>query len=174
MGIMAIIADSSALISMVKIGQLELLRKLYMLVLITKSVYDEVVIEGKRLHKPGVAEIEQAIKAGWVRVLSLTTRQLLNAEAYRASGEIGRGEAESMVLAKSRRLPIILDDRYAREMAESLKLEFSGTGAVLLEAHLKRLLSKKEFMESLRELGKVMWLSPEVIAELLRLSEEVK
>ncbi|MBM3176351.1 MAG: hypothetical protein FJZ93_11700 [Chloroflexi bacterium] len=171
---MAIIADSSALISLVRIGRLGLLKKLYLPVFITNSVYDEVVIEGKRLRKPGVEEIERAIKAGWIRILSLSPRQSLNAEAYRTSGGVGRGEAESIALAKSRRLPIILDDRYARELAESLKLEFLGTGAVLLEARLKGLLSKKEFMESLRELGKVMWLSPEVIAELIRLSEEVK
>jgi len=170
----AIIADSSALISLVRIGRLGLLKKLYLPVFITNSVYDEVVIEGKRLRKPGVEEIERAIKAGWIRILSLSPRQSLNAEAYRTSGGVGRGEAESIALAKSRRLPIILDDRYARELAESLKLEFLGTGAVLLEARLKGLLSKKEFMESLRELGKVMWLSPEVIAELIRLSEEVK
>jgi len=171
---MAIIADSSALIGMVRIHRLELLRKLYKRVLITKSVHQEVVIEGKRLHKAGVEEIERDIQAGWINVASLTKSHLESVEAFRASGEIGRGEAEAIALARSRKLPLIVDDRYARELAGTLGLEFLGTGAVLLEAHLRGLLSEKEFVESLGELGKVMWLSPEVMADLLRLAKEVE
>lgn len=171
---MAIIADSSALIGMVRIAHLELLRKLYKRVLVPQSVYNEVVMEGKRLRKTGVEEIEKAIQAGWIKMVSLSKGQLNKVEAYRASGEMGKGEAEAIALARSRRLPVIVDDRYARELADSLGLEFLGTGAVLLEAYISRLLSKKEFAESLRELGKVMWLSPDVVAELLGLAEEEK
>ena len=169
---MPVVADSSVLIGLVRIARLGLLRKLYRGVLIPQSVNDEVVVEGKRLHKAGVQEIETAIKAGWIKVVSLAEKQANVAVTYRARGGIGTGEAEAIALAKSRRLPVILDDRYARELANAVGLEFQGTGAVLLEAYLKRLLTKKEFMESLRDLGKVMWLSPDVVAELLRLAEE--
>ncbi|MBM3175865.1 MAG: hypothetical protein FJZ93_09140 [Chloroflexi bacterium] len=171
---MSIIADSSALICMAKIGRLELLRKLYRRVVITQSVHNEVLTEGKRLHKPGVEEMEKAVEAGWIKISSLATRQLHDAEMYRASGGMGKGEAESIALARSKRIPLILDDKYARELAVTLGLNFLGTAAVLLEARLAGLISKKEFLESLRELAKVMWLSPEVAAELMRLAEEVK
>lgn len=171
---MAIVADSSTLIGMARIGHLELLRKLYKRMLVPQSVYNEVVIEGKRLRKAGVEEIEKAIQAGWLKVVSLSKSQLNKVEAYRASAEIGRGEAEAIALARSRRLPVIVDDRHARELANALGLEFLGTGAVLLEAYFRKLFGKKEFVESLRELGKVMWLSPDVMAELLRLAEEGK
>lgn len=171
---MAIIADSSVLICMAKIDRLELLKKLYKRVFVTKSVHNEAVIEGKRLRKPGAAKIEEAVKAGWIKVISLTSRQLHDIELYRTSSGIGKGEAESIALAKNRRFPVILDDKNARELADTLGLDFWGTAAVLLEARLVGLLSKKEFMESLREIGKIMWLSPDVITELIRLSEEVK
>lgn len=41
-----------------------------------------------------------------------------------------------------------------------------------LESRLNGALDKKEFAESLRDLGRVMWLSPDVIAEMMRLAEE--
>lgn len=171
---MAIVADSSPLIGMVRIARLGLLRELYQRVLIPETVHQEVVIEGKRLRKAGVPEIERALRAGWIRVVPLAQSQLNRVETYRASGGIGRGEAEAITLAVSKKLPVIIDDRHARELADVLGVDFMGTAAVLLEAHLKGFLSKKEFAESLRELGKVMWLSPEIIVDLLRLAEETK
>lgn len=169
---MAVIVDSSPLIGLARIARLGLLRELYEQVLIPQTVYREVVVEGKRLRKPGAKEIEHAVKVGWIQVVALTKSQLENVEKYRINFEIGRGEAEAIVLARSRKLPLILDDKYARELATTIGIEFMGTGAVLLEAFLINMLSKKEFLESLRELGKVMWLSPDVIAQLLRLAEE--
>lgn len=62
---------------------------------------------------------------------------------------------------------IILDDKKARRLAHRPGLEFKGTAAALLEGRLRELLTTEEFLKSLKELGKVMWLSPEVIAELL-------
>lgn len=171
---MAIVADSTLLIGMVRIGRMDLLKKLYRRVLVPPSVREEVVVEGKRLHKAGAEEIEKAIESGWVKVVALARSQVNKAEAYMASGGIGRGEAEAIALARGRGLPVIVDDRHARSLADTLGLEFVGTAAVLLEAHWRGFLSKREFAESLRELSKVTWLSPEVVAELLRLAEEEK
>ncbi len=78
-----------------------------------------------------------------------------------------------LTYALSRKLPVIIDDRNARNLASTLELRFQGTAAVLLEAYMTGFLTKKEFLENLRELGKLMWLAPEIMAELLRLAEEV-
>lgn len=166
-----IISNSSPLICISKIGQLDLLQKLYEEVLIPGAVYQEVVVDGNRLHKAGVKAIENAIRSEWIKVVSLESEGLANAEKYRTSGEIGKGEAEAIALAQRLKLRIILDDKYARELANLLGLGFQGTAAVLLEAFFAGLLGRNDFIVSLRELAKVMWLSPEVIAEILRLSE---
>jgi predicted nucleic acid-binding protein len=168
-----IIADSSPLIIVTKISKLSLLRKLYGSVLIPGAVFNEVVIEGKRLQKAGVEEIESALQAGWLKTVSLTRGQLTRAEQYRLVGRVDKGEAEAISLAVSRKLLIVVDDKNARQLANTLELKFQGTAAVLMEAYISRLLSKKEFIENLRELGKVMWLAPEIMAELFRLAEEV-
>ena len=169
-----IIADSSPLIIITKISKLSLLQKLYRQVLIPEAVFHEVVIEGKRLHKAGAQEIESEIQTGWIKTVALTGEQLEKAEKYRIIGHIGRGESEAISLVVSRKLPVLIDDKNARYLANKLELEFLGTAAVLLESCISKLLTKKEFIESLRELGKVIWLAPEIMVELIRLAEEVK
>ena len=64
------------------------------------------------------------------------------------------------------------DARDARRLARSIGVEHLGTAAVLLEARIQRLLDEREFLDSLGELGRVTWLAPDVIAELLRRSRE--
>jgi predicted nucleic acid-binding protein len=169
-----IISDSSPLICISKIGQLGIVQKLYSQVLIPDSVHYEVVVQGRRLRKAGVEVIESAIQSGWIKVTALTQDDLDNVEKFKTGGEIGKGEAEAITLAMRLGLPLILDDKYARALANILGLEFQGTVAVILEAYTRGLLNKNEFIVSLRELGKVMWLSPEVMVEVLRLAEEVE
>jgi uncharacterized protein len=171
---MAIIFDSSPLIGITKIGKLDMLRRLYGKVLIPRAVYREVIIEGKRLRKLGVEVIESAIQAGWVETVSLTRIQLIKAQKYRTNHQIDKGEAEAISLAEGRKLPIIIDDKFARETAHILNIQYKGTAAVLLEAYLKNLLNRKEFLQSLEALSLTIWLSPEVITRLLQLAEERK
>jgi len=171
---LAVIADSSVLVSLVKIGTLGLLKRLYNRILIPQAVYEEVIIEGKRLHKAGVATIEKALADRWIQVVSLKGNQMVNVKRFLASGGIGRGEAESLSLAMSRKLPVIIDDKHARELAATVNVEYWGTGAVLLEACIAGLVNRQEFAAALRELARVTWLSAEVTSELLRIAEEVK
>ena len=170
---MTAIADSSALIALVKIGRLALLRQLYKEVLIPERVHHEVVVEGKRLRKQGSEEVSAAVKAGWIKTVPLSSRARVRSRAFMARGGIGQGEAEAIALAESHGGFIILDDRDARGLARGLGLEFMGTAAVLLEAQLRGVFGGDEFLESLRDLGRVMWLAPDVTAELVRRSREV-
>lgn len=165
---MAVIADSSALIGITRIGRLQLLRGVYQEVLVPPAVYHEVVIVGTRLYKPGAGDVEKAVDTGWVRITPLTAEQQEKVADFRAIGGIGKGEAEALALAERRNLLIILDDRRARDLAAILGLEFVGTAAVLLEGYQRGILARADFLVSLREIGKFMWLSPDVMAEILR------
>ena len=165
------VSDSSPLIGMVAIGRLELLKDLYSEVFLPDAVYGEVVVEGKRLRKSGAEEVQRAVNSGWIKLTVLTAAEVSMANGYEGGG-LGRGEAQAIAVARSRGLRVILDDRHARQLAESLGLEFVGTAGVLLERFLRGFLTKGQLAGSLRDLGKVIWLSPEVVAELLRLAEE--
>jgi len=54
------------LIYLSRIGQNELMRKLFGSVTIPTSVYNETVEEAKILKKPGASAIESAVKDGWI------------------------------------------------------------------------------------------------------------
>jgi hypothetical protein len=166
------VADSSVLICLVKIGRLVILKELFQVVLITESVYEEVVIQGKRSGKDGISTIEKAISDRWIQVVTGSSRRKHEAGKYRDIWGIGLGEAESIALAKSRALPVILDDKNARHLARIMEIQYSGTAALLLRALRRGIVDKSAYFACLRDLGQVMWLSPDVMAEMLRLAEE--
>ena len=168
------VVDSSVLICLVKIGRLEILKELFQVVLIAGSVYEEVVTRGKLSGKPGVSTIEKAIKDGWIQPVAAGSRQIHEAGKYRDKWGIGQGEAESIVLAGRLSLPVILDDRNARHLAGIMEITYSGTAALLLKALQQGIIDKRACFASLRDLGQVMWLSPDVMAELIRLAEEIE
>ncbi len=168
---MTIAVDSSPLICLAKIGRLDLLRRLYEEIIIPDEVYEEVVGEGKRLHKAGVETVEDGIGSGWIKPVTLNRTESRLAERLRARS-LGKGEAAVLALAKNRRLRVVLDDRHARESASVLELEYLGSAAILLDAFRRKYLSKREFLKGLEHLGSVMWLSPEIISRLTELAED--
>ncbi len=164
---MPVIADSSVLITLAKVDLLHLLRDLYGRVLMPPAVYQEVVLRGSELHKPEAYAVEDALTDGWAILSPLPELAVGNAQTYRARAGIGSGEAEAIALAADNALPLLLDDRNARRLAESLGLEYLGTAAVLLEGRLAGILDEPGFLAHLRSLGRVLWLSPDVIADLI-------
>lgn len=77
-------------------------------------------------------------------------------------------------MAKNRKAPLIVDDKAARAMAEILGIEYLGTAGVLLEAFSGGHLSFRELEESVEDLAKVMWISPAVVAAILKSAREGK
>jgi predicted nucleic acid-binding protein len=67
-----------------------------------------------------------------------------------------------------------LDDKEARAITKSWGLEYTGTPMILYEAFVKGLISYDELIEDLVRLTKVMWISTEVITEIIRRAKEVK
>ena len=117
-----IIADSSPLIGLARIGQLGLLPKLARRIIVPSVVWQEVT-EAKT-DAPGACEVAAQ---SWIEVLAadpLAVAPLLIM--------VGRGEAEAIALAQ--REPdaiLLLDDLRARRLAARLNLPRMGTVALL-------------------------------------------
>ena len=142
----AILADSTCLIGLARIGQLDLIQKLFQRITIAQAVWDEVVVNG--LSRPSSQEVAQA---DWIDVQKPADR--LAVEALRLS--LGAGESESMVLAKeiSARL-IILDDAKARLAAQQLGLTVAGTAALIYRAEELQLIdSAAALIQQLQAIG---------------------
>lgn len=99
---MILVLDSSALITLTRIGNLDLLQQLAETVHVPQAVYDEVVCAG--VDQPGRRAVESA---QWI-----VRHQVQDRDAVvRLRGRLGRGEAEAIVLAMELRADhVILDD----------------------------------------------------------------
>jgi predicted nucleic acid-binding protein len=110
-----IIADTSCLILLSNINELDLLQKIYGNVFITEIIAEEF---GEQL--PEWIIIEQ--------VNDLNKQKLLELQ-------IDRGEASAITLAiENKNSTIIIDDYKARKIAEQLGINFTGTFGILLKA----------------------------------------
>jgi predicted nucleic acid-binding protein len=68
----------------------------------------------------------------------------------------------------------VLDDKEARAMAEAMGVQYVGTAGVLLTAFVKGYHTHDELATAVRDVGMVLWLTPNVVAENLRRAREVE
>lgn len=120
-----IVADAGPLIALARIGQLDLLRRLYGEVLVPPAVLDELALGSGR---PGAAILEDAVKSGWLvenpAPGTATPTPLLD-----------RGETEAIALAAQKHPRFLLvDDAKGRRMARQQGLSIVGVAGVLLVA----------------------------------------
>jgi uncharacterized protein len=114
----AVVADTSPLIALHQIGQLQLLERLFGEVLVPPAVAREAALT---LPEP----------PSWIRIVAPS--QPMGSEGLRAS--LGPGESEALSLAIELRADIVIvDDRQARRLASGLGLHVAGTGGILLRA----------------------------------------
>lgn len=119
-------ADASPLIGLATAQAFEVLRALYGTLLVSRLVRDEVMAGGER---PGAAELEAAMRAGWIRVAPtpMATWRL---------PELDAGEASTIALALEHRghALVLMDDALGLERAAALDLETLDTAGLLLAA----------------------------------------
>jgi len=153
-----IVADSSPLISLSIIGQLELLPQLYQQILLPPAVWDEVTVQGAGL--PGSLAVSQLT---W---LEIKTPEALTLESL--SILVDPGEAEAIALAQSTpNSTVLLDDAQARRVAERLRISRIGTLGILRKAKKAGLIVEiKVYIEKLRTNG--IYIKPSLIDAVLR------
>jgi predicted nucleic acid-binding protein len=153
-----IIADSSPLIALAVIKQLELLPQLCSKIIVPPAVWDEVTIRGSGL--PGAYEVSQI---NWIEI---QTPEFDLVEMLTML--VDKGEAEAIALAyKIPACTLLLDDAQARRVAERLNLERIGTLGLLRRAKLANLIDKlKPHIEAL-QLGGI-YISQKLIDAVLK------
>jgi uncharacterized protein len=103
------VSNSTPLIHLAKIGQLELLRDFFGTVLIPEAVYRECVDEGIKYEE--AALIAQAT---WLKVQEMNDNYLVTL----LNSELDRGESEAIALALAQSADLLLlDDREGRNKA---------------------------------------------------------
>jgi len=141
-----VVCNSSPLISLARIQQFEILRKIFTTLIIPNAVWQEVVEHGG--DRPGAEEI---IKAKWIKKEIVKNKDLV----LSLKQNLGAGEAESIALAIEKRADLlIMDERLGRETARFFGVRHIGVIGVLVQAKRKgEIKSVKPYMDELRFRG---------------------
>jgi len=163
----SIVANATPLIYLVKIGKINLLKRIFGMVLIPEEVKIETVDEGKRLGESDAYIIEDAINDGWLKVL--------NTKIIKFPVKLEKGEMAVLSLAKNLGVrEVLIDEISARTVARLLGLIPRGTIYVLLKALEIKEIDFNEFLESLNELVKQGFrLKEEIYLEAIRIARRI-
>ena len=145
---MKIVTNSTPLIELSKIRQLDLLREVYGTILIPDEVYIEVVVDG--MGKPGAAEVKAA---EWIHCQSVADKDRVS--TLQSQHSLHLGECATIVLAEEVKAEqVILDDNAARREAVARGLPVIGTVGVLLIAKTQSIIpAVRPILDNLRAQG---------------------
>ena len=148
-----IISDTSCFILLSKIGELDLLQKLYREIYTTSVIAEEF---GEELPN-------------WVKIQDSTDKFRLQILEI----QIDKGESSAIALALE--IPestLILDDIKARKIAQSLGLNFTGTIGIIIKAKLQNIIPSIEpIIEKIKQTN--FRISPEVERQAYIQAKEV-
>jgi predicted nucleic acid-binding protein len=131
------ISHTSPIIGLSMIRQLDLLWKLFD-IYIPQEVYNEVVLEGSE-NAIGKHELRNAVVEGYIKIHEVVDQDFVN----KAYGRLHRGELEVIVAAKEIEANVvIIDEKSARNFAETLMLRPLGLLGILKLAKSRGLISE--------------------------------
>ena len=145
---MKVVTNSTPLIELSKIKQLNLLREVYGTILIPEEVYVEVVIDGT--GKPGAAEVKAA---HWISRQTVTDTDQVR--ILQSEYSLHLGECATIILAQEINAEqVILDDNAARWEAVARGLPVIGTVGILLIAKTQGVIpTVRSILDDLRAQG---------------------
>lgn len=147
-----IIVNSTPLIVLSNINQLELLQKLYNDIYIPQAVYDEVTEKDD-------SACNQIKNSNWIHICKIKNES----EKRMYQAKLHDGEVEVMILAKEdpQNTTVIIDDNTAKKTAKFLGLKVTGTLGIILKAKRQNLISSvTTIMDQLIQNG--FYITPEI------------
>ncbi|XWK87639.1 MAG: DUF3368 domain-containing protein [Phormidium sp.] len=157
-----VIVNTSPLLYLHQVGQLQLLQQLYDKITVPTAVTQELEV-GK---EQGV-NVPEINSMAWIEIRPVTSAVLVPAVI-----DLGQGEAE--VLALGLEIPdtlLVFDDRLARRIADLYKLKYTGTLGILVKAkQVGYIPAVAPIIAMLQSQG--MWLNDKIINDILRLCGE--
>lgn len=141
---MIVVADTSPLNYLIRLGHPDVLHEIYGRVLVPDAVLSELQ------HPDAPAEVCAWASAPPAWLEERRARQIDESLA----AELGAGEREAISLALEAKADVLLiDERAGRREAEIRHIEVAGTLAVLLQASLRGYFDFPEALKKLRQYG---------------------
>lgn len=140
---MKVVSNSSPVINLAWIGQLDLLEKIFEEIIVPEAVWNEVVINGS--GQPGADEIQ---RAQWIHIEKASNRATVQILLQ----SLDEGEAESIAIANEIQADFLLmDEKQGRETATFLGIKVIGVVGILIQAKQAGFISSvKPYLEELQ------------------------
>lgn len=168
---MKVISNSGPIMSLAKLGLLDLLYELYGQVYIPSAVYYEVVIYGQGSGYSDAYHVKSAISQNHIIVINIGNNELPN-EIFNLPLDIG--EKQSLYLAIRDKFDLILlDDLKAREESQKLGLQVKGTLGIIVQTYREGHVNLNEVKVIIQSIitRDDIWISSELC---LRVLDELK
>jgi len=143
---MLIVSDTTPIITLMKMGHLDILKHLYGKVLIPNAVYIELTGNEKF-----VAEASQVMDSDFLEVEEVDNEVAVTI-LQEVSG-LDAGESEAIVMANSRKADLlVMDEHKGRSVAKKMGLPITGTIGLLLKAFDEGMFTAGDIEECIEKL----------------------
>lgn len=141
---MKAVVNTTPLVSLAQIGQLDILRQLFTEILIPETVFEECTARGD--ERPGAKGIREAF---WLQRHSLPQESDWSVQLL----GLDPGERDVLRLAGSLQPDwVLIDEKLGRRVAKSMGFQVKGTIGVLLDAYNQNHLTKSEALQAIQRL----------------------
>lgn len=156
-----IVSNTTPIISLLKIGKLQIIKDLYGEIFIPQEVFNEIEAGKTKEFYTDLSKIE------WIKIEKVQNKKSLSYFL-----DLDKGEAEAIVLATEIEADlIILVETLGRFYAKHAGLKVTGTIGILIKAKQVGYVTElKPLLLELRD--KKVWLSDSFIQEILMLANE--
>ena len=159
-----VIVNSTPLIVLGNIGNLDILRELYEEINIPKAVLEEIT------NKNDNAKLNLLQNLNWIKVLEVEDKR--NRKMYQS--KLHDGEVEVMMLANEISADLlIIHDNAAKKTAKFLGFVVTGTLGVILKAKAEKVINEVRPILN-KMLKKGFYVSPKVLEMVLRMAKEIE
>jgi len=152
-----VVSNTTPVISLLKISQLDILRELYSEIAIPNAVFKEIEAGKNKTYYQDLSRLS------WIRIV-----EIHNKNALKYFLDLDAGESEAIVLASELDADLlIMDEKPGRFHAKHTGLKVTGTIGVLIKAKKQGLI--QALKPSLYELTrKGVWINDNLISEVLK------
>ncbi|MBR3732498.1 MAG: DUF3368 domain-containing protein [Spirochaetales bacterium] len=158
---MIVVSDTTPLISLMKINQLEILQKLFGKIIIPTAVYNELTTN---VSFPIESKIIQ--NCDFITTVNIEDKSAVS--HLRKTTGLDAGESEAIVIAETMdNVMLLIDEACGRKVAKRMNLNVMGTIGVLLLANQKNILSKEDISKSVEIIRKSKLRITEKLIEML-------
>jgi uncharacterized protein len=161
---MIVVSNTSPIINLAAIGQLDLLQRLYSTILIPQAVYHEIAVRGS--GQAGATEVQTF---QWFHRYDVQDVALVK----RLEQQLDAGEAEAIALAIEKQADLfLLDERRGRMIARQLNIAVTGLLGILLVAKQHGYLAavRPALLDLMTKAG--FWIDPELFTRVLKSAGE--